>query len=78
VAYRDGDPASYGLADAPVTVTIRLKDESTITLKVDQVRAGELPRKAAWVEQQRVFLLRQAEAEKLMRGLDYYVKPKTP
>ena len=54
---------------------MRLKDESPITLKVDQVRAGELPRKAAWVEQRRVFLLRQAEAEKLMRGLDHYVKP---
>ncbi|MBU0617601.1 MAG: DUF4340 domain-containing protein, partial [Planctomycetes bacterium] len=75
MAYRGGDLAAYGLADAPVTVTLRLKDESTITLKVDQVRAGELPRKAAWVEQRRVFLLRQAETEKLMRGLDYYVKP---
>jgi hypothetical protein len=75
VAYRGGDLATYGLADAPVTVTLRLKDESTITLKVDQVRPGELPRKAAWVERQRVFLLRPAEAEKLMRGLDYYVKP---
>ena len=75
VAYRDGNPAAYGLENAPVTVSMRLKDESPITLKVDQVRAGELPRKAAWVEQRRVFLLRQAEAEKLMRGLDYYVKP---
>jgi hypothetical protein len=75
VAYRDGDPAAYGLEDAPVTVSMRLKDESPITLKIGQVRPGELPRKAAWVEQRRVFLLRQAEAEKLMRGLDYYVKP---
>lgn len=75
MAYRDGDLARYGLEGAPVTVTMRLKDESAITLKVDQVRPGELPRKAAWVEQQRVFLLRPAEAEKLMRGLDYYVKP---
>lgn len=75
VAYRDGDPAAYGLENAPVTVSIRLKDDSEITLKIDQVRAGELPRKAAWLEQQRVFLLRHAEAEKLMRGLDYYVKP---
>lgn len=78
VAYRDGDPTAHGLADAPVTVTLRLKDESTITLKVDQVRAGELPRKAAWIEEQRIFLLRQAEAEKLMRGLDFYVKPEVP
>jgi hypothetical protein len=78
MAYRDGDLARYGLEDAPVTVTMRLKDESAITLKVDQVRPGELPRKAAWVEQQRVFLLRPAEAEKLMRGLDYYVKKEAP
>lgn len=75
VAYRAGDLATYGLENAPVTVAMRLKDDSTITLKVDQVRAGELPRKTAWVEQQRVFLLRPVEAEKLMRGLDNYVKP---
>lgn len=75
MAYRDGDLAKYGLEEAPVTVTMRLEDESAITLKIDQVRRGELPRKAAWVEQRRVFLLRPAEAEKLMRGLDYYVKP---
>jgi len=74
IAYREGDLRAQGLADAPVTVTLRLEDDSAITLKVDQVRRGELPRKAAWVEQQRIFLLRQAEAEKLMRGLDYYVK----
>lgn len=74
IAYRDGDLARYGLEDAPVTVTMRLEDESVITLKIDQLRRGELPRKAAWVEQQRVFLLREAEAEKLMRGLDHYVK----
>jgi hypothetical protein len=86
LAYREGNLATYGLENAPVTVTMRLTDESAITLKIDQVRAGELPRKAAWVERQRVFLLRAAEAEKLMRGLDYYVKaedaaedsPKTP
>jgi len=75
VAYRDGDLAQYGLENAPVTVTMRLTNESTVTLKIDQVRRGELPRKAAWVEQQRVFILRPAEAEKLMRGLDHYVKP---
>jgi hypothetical protein len=74
LAYRSGDLVEYGLENAPVTVTMRLADESVITLKIDQVRRGELPRKAAWVEQQRVFLLRPAEAEKLMRGLDYYVK----
>lgn len=74
MAYYDGGLAEYGLDDAPVKVTMRLEDESVITLKLDQVRPGELPRKAAWVEQQRVFLLQPTEAEKLMRGLDYYVK----
>ena len=77
MAYRDGDLEHYGLTDAPVTVTLNVKDESAITLKLTQLRPGELPRKAAWVERQRVFMLRQAEAEKLMRGLDYYIKPET-
>ncbi|HUU95170.1 MAG TPA: DUF4340 domain-containing protein [Phycisphaerae bacterium] len=75
LAYGDGDLEAAGLADAPVTVTLRLKDAPQVTLKIDQVRRGELPRKAAWVEAGHIFLLRQAEAEKLMRGLDYYAKP---
>jgi len=78
MAYRDGDIAQHGLDQAPVVVTIALNDESKITLHIDQVRSGELPRKAAWVEQRRIFLLRQAEAEKLMRGLDYYLQPAAP
>lgn len=75
LAYRAGDLEQQGLADAPVTVTIGLKDGRTITLKVAQVRRGELPRKAAWVEQRRVFLLTPGAAQKLMRGLDYYAVP---
>ncbi len=75
LAYREGDLEQQGLADAPVTVTIGLKDDRTITLKVAQVRRGELPRKAAWVEQRRVFLLTPGEAQSLMRGLDYYAVP---
>ena len=74
MAYNEGDLAKHGLENAPVTVTMNLADGSTTTLRMNQVRSGELPRKAAWVEQRRVFLLRPAEAEKLMRGLDYYVK----
>jgi len=77
LAYGDGDLEAVGLADAPVTVTLRLKDNRQVTLKIDQVRRGELPRKAAWVEAGHIFLLRQAEAEKLMRGLDYYAKPES-
>ncbi len=75
IAYREGDLEQQGLADAPVTVTIGLKDKPTITLKVGQVRRGELPRKAAWVEQRRVFLLTPGAAQNLMRGLDYYAVP---
>lgn len=75
LAYGDGDLEAAGLADAPVTVTLRLEDDRQVTLKIDQVRRGELPRKAVWVEAGHIFLLRQAEAEKLMRGLDYYAKP---
>jgi hypothetical protein len=73
IAYRDGDLAQHGLEDAPVTVMMRLKDGAAITLKVTQVRRGELPRKAAWIEQQRIFLLQPTQTEKLMRGLDHYV-----
>ena len=77
LVYREGDLAQFGLDAAPVTVTLRLADESTITLKVDQVRRGELPRKAAWVEQRCIFLLQPAESEKLLRGLEAYVQDET-
>jgi len=77
LAYGAGDLEAAGLAEAPVTVTLRLKDDHQVTLKIDQVRRGELPRKAAWVEAGHIFLLRQAEAEKLMRELDYYAKPES-
>jgi len=75
IVYRDGDVAAEGLENAPVTVTMGLADGQTITLKIDQVRRGELPRKAAWLEQRRIFLMRQSESEKLFRGLDYYARP---
>ena len=74
LAYSEGDLTEAGLEAAPVTATIGLTDGATITLKVDQVRRGELPRKAAWVEQRRIFLLRPGDAETLLRGLDYYAK----
>lgn len=81
LAYKDGDLAKAGLDQAPVTVTITATKEGkpeTVTLKIDQVQAGELPRKTAWVEQKRIFLMRQADIEKLMRGLDYYTTPEAP
>ena len=79
VAYRDAALADYGLDKAPLTVTIRLKDESTITLKIDETRpADDSACKAAWLEQQRIFLLPYAEVEKLLRGLDEYLPSETP
>ncbi len=88
LAYQDGDIDAAGLSAAPVSVSLAIAAESadgdatstspattTITLKCDQVERGELPRKAAWVEQKRIFLLRPADIERLMRGLDAYVLP---
>lgn len=78
IAYNDGDITEAGLENSPVTVVVRMKDKSTITLKLDQVRRGELPRKAAWVEMKRLFLLKEADVEKLLRGLDAYLGPEKP
>lgn len=78
IAYSDGDLTEAGLEKSPVTVVVTLKDQSTITLKLDQVRRGELPRKAAWVERKRLFLLKEADVERLLRGLEAYVGPEKP
>ncbi len=74
-AYRGGDLAATGLVDAPASVTIRLNDGQEIVMKMTPDRPGELPRRAALVAEQRIFLMRQADCEKLLRGLDEYVKP---
>lgn len=78
VTYENADLAAAGLDKAPATLTLRLSDDSTVTLKLDQLRPGEVPRKAGWVEQRRIFVLRIGEAERLMRGLDEYVKRAAP
>jgi hypothetical protein len=78
VAYSDGDLEKYGLDEPIATATMTLEDDSTITLKLAHARPGELPRKAAWVEQQRIFLLPPEQAQKLTRGLDYYVERDKP
>lgn len=72
IAYSGAEHAASAPGD-PVVVTLRLKDGTTHTLKVDQVKRGELPRAAVWVEKARSFLLRQADAERLIRGLDAYI-----
>ena len=78
VSYRDADTSAEWIRNAPVTVTLRLADSSAVTIKVDQMQRGELPRMAAWLEQRRSFLLRPGDVEKLMRGLDYYTTPEAP
>jgi hypothetical protein len=78
VAYRDGDLAAAGLAEAPATVTIRLADGHEEVLRMAQARPGELPLHAALVAEKRVFVMRPADCEKLLRGLDEYVKSDKP
>ncbi len=73
-AYRDGDLAAEGLIDAPASVTIRLTNGHEIVMNMTQERPGRLPRKAALVAEKRIFRMRQADCEKLLRGLDDYVK----
>ncbi|MGE0479081.1 MAG: DUF4340 domain-containing protein [Phycisphaerae bacterium] len=74
LAYADGDLAAEGLEDAPVVATITLKNDRTLTLHVGQERPNALPRKAALVESKRIFMLRPADAEKILRSVDYYIE----
>jgi hypothetical protein len=78
ITYENADIEAAGLGDAPATVTLRLKEGGAVTLRLDQIKRGEVPRLAAWVEQKRVFLLRPGEAERIMRGLDEYLKKEAP
>lgn len=78
IAYRGGDLAAAGLADAPVSVTVRVGDGREAVLKIGPLAAGELTRPAALVAEQRIFRLRNEDCEKLLRGLDAYVKAETP
>ena len=47
-------------------------------MPMTQARPGELPRVAGFPGEQRIFLMRQADCEKLLRGLDEYVKSDKP
>jgi hypothetical protein len=78
LAYRDGDLAAAGLTEPPASATIRLTDGRELVLHLTQERPGELPRRAALVAEQRIFRMRQADCEKLLRGLDQYVKSGQP
>lgn len=72
--YSGASAESSQLGDAPVTITIKLADGKTATLKVAQVKSGELPRRALHVELGRGFLMRQADIEKALRGVEAYQK----
>lgn len=74
VKYNDADLDAGGLLNAPVTVIIRHKDDSTTTLKIGQEQPGQFPRTCGWVETKRVFRLRDADARKILRNLDDYIK----
>ena len=78
LAYRDGDLPAAGLVSTPATLTVRLAGSTEVVVNMTQERPGELPRKAALVAQRRIFRMRQADCEKLMRGLDEYVKSDKP
>jgi hypothetical protein len=79
--YAGGDLAAAGLDPAPASVTLRLTDGAESVLRMAPAGPGQLPRKAGLLPGQRVLLLKQADAEKILRGLDDYVKsdkPETP
>ncbi len=74
VAWKDGNFQAEELDKAPATIVLTLKDGKTITMRLAQEAPGQLPRKAGIVEDGRIFRLRQTDCEKLLRGLDFYVK----
>lgn len=74
LAYRDGDLAAEGLESPPAKVQLKLANGREVTIAMQQRAAGELPRKAAIVEERRIFILRHADAENLLRSVDAYVE----
>lgn len=74
-AYRGGDLAAEKLDQPPASATIRLADGSEVVLHMTQEWPGELPRKVAIVDSGCIFRMRQADCERLLRGLDEYTKP---
>ncbi len=77
ITWQSADTEAEWVRNAPVTVEIRTADDRTHTLKLEQERQGDLPRLGVWVEAGRVFRMRQADVERLLNGLNYYIKPET-
>ncbi len=78
VAYQNGDLAAHGLADTTSQLAVKLADGTEIIARLAAERDGEPPVQGALAAQQRIFRLRAADAEKLVRGLDDYVKSDKP
>ncbi len=73
LAWRSADLTQPWIQNARATVTLSLEDGSQVTLKLAPESSGQLPRRAAWIEQATTFRLREGEAQRLMRGLDAYL-----
>jgi hypothetical protein len=72
-AYGDADLAVFGL-DAPLaTVTMTRKSGGEIVMAMTQTEPNTLPRLATLAAPRRVFRLRQATVEQLLRGLEEYL-----
>jgi len=78
VAYRSGDVAAAGLASTPTQLVVKLADGTETVVNLAADKPGDPPIKGAIPALQRIFRLRTTDAEKLMRGLDEYVKSDKP
>ncbi len=78
LAYRDADLAVFGLDRAPASVTITLSGGREVIMHLAQEQPGEVPRRAALVNERRVCRLRVADSQKIFRGLDEYLKADKP
>jgi hypothetical protein len=76
--YSGADFSAAGLDNPPATLTLRLADQREFEVRMVPERPGQLPRLAGVRPGQRTVLLRPADVEKLMRGLDEYVKADAP
>lgn len=72
--YQDGDLASVGLgADAPARVRVRLSDGIEHELRLRNDEPGGPPVRGALAGPGRIFRLKVADADLMMRGLDAYL-----
>ena len=76
--YQDADFAKAGLVDAPASLTIGLSDGREFVVNMMAEQRGQLPNLGGLVREQRTFLMRPGDAEKLFRGVDEYVKSDKP